>query len=539
MNRIKNILLALCSGVLLGVSWYVASPVIFIAFVPLLILTNSIFHSDTGRKGLKILGLSYITFLVWNLIVTWWVYCVEFGKEGAILAFVVNSILMSSVFLIWYRTEKRVFGELRFWLLIPFWIAFEYLHQCWELSWPWLTLGNVFSNSTYLIQWYEFTGTSGGSLWVLVVNILIAKLLIKGGQNKKTYLKPVLVIIVPVVISLVLLAVRKVTPDNKINVTVIQPNIDPYHEKFDVPFTQQLNKLHQELLKSNLNRNTQLVVLPETFVVPEDRYNSDVNEAFYSGSPEVNELNALVNYHFPKAAILTGASTMHDFAPGEKLSPTARRYSNVDRYYDSYNTAVYSDTAKHITFYHKSKLVPGVEIMPFRWLFKYFEQFAMEMGGTTGSLGMQKERTVFEDKIYNAKIAPAVCYESVYSDYMAEYIRNGAEAIAVITNDGWWENTPGHRQHLSYARLRAIETRKQVIRSANTGISCFIDEFGNISQPQPYWKFGVINADVSLNSDKTLFVRTGDIISYLSALSATLLFCYGILLRFKREAKNP
>lgn len=532
----KNILLALCSGVLLGVSWYVASPVIFIAFVPLLILAKSIFHSDTGRKGLKILGLSYIAFLVWNLIVTWWVYCVEFGKEGAILAFVVNSILMSSVFLIWYRTEKRIFGELRFWLLIPFWIAFEYLHQCWELSWPWLTLGNVFSNSTYLIQWYEFTGTSGGSLWVLVVNILIAKLLIKGGQNKKTYLKPALVIIVPVMISLVLLAVRKVTPDNKINVTVIQPNIDPYHEKFDVPFTQQLNKLHQELLKSNLNRNTQLVVLPETFVVPEDRYNSDVNEAFYSGSPEVNELNALVNYHFPKAAILTGASTMHDFAPGEKLSPTARRYSNVDRYYDSYNTAVYSDTAKHITFYHKSKLVPGVEIMPFRWLFKYFEQFAMEMGGTTGSLGMQKERTVFEDKIYNAKIAPAVCYESVYSDYMAEYIRNGAEAIAVITNDGWWENTPGHRQHLSYAKLRAIETRKQVIRSANTGISCFIDEFGNISQPQPYWKFGVINTDVSLNSDKTLFVRTGDIISYLGSLLAIALFVYSFYLRLKNKS---
>jgi apolipoprotein N-acyltransferase len=534
LNKIKNILLALSSGLLLGISWYVAAPIIFIAFIPLLILTNLIATSDAKRKGLKIIGLSYLTFIVWNLIVTWWVYCVEFGKEGALLAFIANALLMSSLFLIWYRTEKRIFGELRFWLLIPFWLAFEYLHLTWELSWPWLTLGNVFANSTNLIQWYEFTGTSGGSLWILTVNIIIAKLLIRGEQNKTTYLKPVFIMLVPVIVSYLILSVRSVSSHKKINVTVIQPNIDPYHEKFDIPFSQQLDKLHLELSRSSINRNTQLVVLPETFVVSEDSYNSDINESQYAFAPEVNKLDDLIRYHFPKAAILTGAGTSHDFTPGEELSSTARKYSNADKYFDSYNTAVYSDTTKQIAFYHKSKLVPGVEIMPFRWFFKYFEQYAMELGGTAGSLGVQKERTVFEDRIYNIKVAPAVCYESVYSDFMAEYIRGGAEVIAIITNDGWWENTPGHRQHLSYAKLRAIETRKQIIRSANTGISCFIDEFGNVIQPQPYWEFGVINADVSLNSDKTLFVLAGDIISYLSALSAIALFFYALFRRFKR-----
>jgi apolipoprotein N-acyltransferase len=534
VNKIRNILLALSSGVLLGISWYVAAPIIFIAFIPLLILANNISNSDLKKKGLNILGLSYFAFLIWNLIVTWWVACVEFGKEGALLAFVANSLLMSALFLLWYRTEKRIFGELRFWLLIPFWIAFEYLHHCWELSWPWLTLGNVFANSTNLVQWYEFTGTSGGSLWVLLVNILIAKLLIRGEQDKRAYLKPVFVMMIPVMISYLLLGIRSVDSVKKVNVTVIQPNIDPYHEKFDVPFSDQLDKLHNQLSRSHINRNTQLVVLPETFVVSEDQYNSDVNESQYAFAPEVNKLDDLVRFHFPKAAILTGAGTSHDFTPGEELSSTARKYHNSDRYYDSYNTAVYSDTSKQIQFYHKSKLVPGVEIMPFRWIFKYFEQYAMELGGTTGSLGVQKERTVLEDRIYNIKIAPAVCYESIYSDFMAEYIRNGAEVIAIITNDGWWQNTPGHRQHLSYAKLRAIETRKQIIRSANTGISCFIDEFGNVSQPQPYWEFGVINADVPLNSTKTLFVITGDIISYLSALSAVIFFFYAWFRRFKR-----
>jgi apolipoprotein N-acyltransferase len=536
LNKAKNILLALLSGLLLGAAWYPATAyLIFIAFIPLLIAVSSVHNSDTNRKGLKILGLSYLAFLVWNLVSTWWVYCVEFGKEGAVFAFVANALLMSSAFLIWYRTERRVLGKINFWLFIPFWLAFEHLHLCWELSWPWLTVGNSFANLHHWVQWFEFTGESGGSLWVLVVNVLLVHLILRGERNFKFYLKPLSVILIPILVSYLLLATRKITPDKKINVTVIQPNLDPYHEKFDIPFTQQLNKLHVQLSQLLLNTKTELLVLPETFVVAENGY--DIGEDRYMDSPEVQSLRELIKIHFPNAAILTGANTSHDFAPGEELSETARKYGNADKYYDSYNTAVYMDTSGNYSFYHKSKLVPGAEMMPLRWIFKHIEDYVIEFGGTSGSLGKQNERTVFEDKIYDVKLAPSICYESIYGDYMAEYSRKGAQAICIVTNDGWWENTPGHKQHLSYARLRAIESRKQVIRSANTGISCFIDEFGNISQPQPYWEFGVINADVSLNSGKTLFVRTGDIISYLSAFSAVLLFFYSVFLRVK-DRKN-
>jgi apolipoprotein N-acyltransferase len=62
------------------------------------------------------------------------------------------------------------------------------------------------------------------------------------------------------------------------------------------------------------------------------------------------------------------------------------------------------------------------------------------------------------------KIAPAICYESIYGEFMSKYIRNGANLICIITNDGWWKNTPGHKQHMNYARLRAIETRTWVAR---------------------------------------------------------------------------
>src|SRR5207247_2436074 len=111
---------------------------------------------------------------------------------------------------------------------------------------------------------------------------------------------------------------------------------------------------------------------------------------------------------------------------------------------------------------------------------------SIDLGGTSGSLGMQKERTVFKTQstINNPQsaifIAPAICYESIYGDFLSAYIRNGAEFIAVITNDGWWGDTPGYIQHENYARLAAIEFRRDIARSANTGISCFINQKGDI-----------------------------------------------------------
>jgi apolipoprotein N-acyltransferase len=540
LKKASNFLLVLLSGLLLGLSWYTSfTLLIFIGFVPLFLAVNNIHNSDSKKKGLRIWAFTYLAFFIWNIVSTWWVY--NASLEGAILAIVCNALLHSWMFGIWYRTEKRIFGSLKFWLLIPIWLAYEYLHHCWELTWPWLTLGNCFATKTNFVQWYEFTGTSGGSLWVLVVNILLTQIVLAGKKDLKSYLKPLAVILVPILVSFLILSIRSVTTDKKINVTVIQPNIDPYNEKFDVPFQMQLEKLHGQLLKSKLNKETQLVVFPETFVVGEG--GGDVNENFYAMSMEANSLKDLVKFHFPKASILAGANTLKDIPDGEKITPTARKYGNVDKYYDSYNTAVYYDSTKQYSYYHKSKLVPGVERMPYPGFFKYFEKYAIALGGTSGSLGTQKERTVFEDKVYGAKIAPCICYESVYGDFMGEYVRKGAQAICITTNDGWWGNTPGHRQHLAYAKLRAIETRKQIIRSANTGISCFIDEFGNISQPQPYWEFGVINADVNLNSEKTFFVRCGDLISYASVLLAVIVVIYGRIkrrvLKVEQSLDNP
>ena len=296
LKKAFNLLLVLLSGFLVGVSWF--SPftlLIFVGFVPLFITVSNIHNSDSRKKGLKIWGLVYISFFVWNIISTWWVY--NASLEGAILAIVCNALLYSWMFIIWYRIEKRIFGTIKFWLLIPVWLAFEYLHHSWELTWPWLTLGNNFASTTNFIQWYEFTGTSGGSLWVLLVNVILTRLVLSGSKDFKPYLKPILIIVLPILVSYLILAVRTITPTKKINVTIVQPNIDPYNEKFDVTFNAQLNKLHQQLLQTKLNANTELVVLPETFIVSEDGF--DVDEDRFSTSQEIHNVMSLCKIHFP------------------------------------------------------------------------------------------------------------------------------------------------------------------------------------------------------------------------------------------------
>jgi apolipoprotein N-acyltransferase len=201
-------------------------------------------------------------------------------------------------------------------------------------------------------------------------------------------------------------------------------------------------------------------------------------------------------------------------------------------YLDYFNTALQIDK-NGVQVYHKSKLVPGAELMPFPALLKPLESLALDLGGTSGSLGLQKERTNFKAENNQIGVAPVVCYESVFSDYVTGYVRNGSTFIFIVTNDGWWGDSPGYKQHLNYARLRAIENRRQIARSANTGISCFIDEFGNISDATNWWEEAVIQKDIFPNSHLTFFSRFGDLISYASIVISLILLGFAAFSRIK------
>lgn len=532
--RLKLLLLCIASALLLCAAWppWGFSPLIFIAFLPLL-LVQHIVSGDNRLRAKHLFVYAYITFLIWNSVVTWWVWNSSAG--GAMLAFLVNSLLMALVFLVFHKVKRNLPERLGNFVFIPVWISFEYLHLDWDLSWPWLTLGNVFAEDFKWIQWYEYTGVFGGSLWVLLVNVLLFELYV----HRNTLLRPVkkkiihatavtLLIVVPIVVSYLLFNVSSITKQPQgIDVVVVQPNVDPY-KKFNGNYQEDLNNM-LALAASKADTNTDYMVFPETAIV-ENLWENEINNTW-----SVNRVREFAKA-YPNTTIVFGASTAYQFMPGEPHTASARKFEKHDIWYEYYNTALQFDKSAEIKIYHKSKLVPGVEQLPYPAIFGLLGELAIDMGGTTGTLGKQEERTVFESD--NGKVAPVICYESIYGSYVGEYVRNGAEYIFIITNDGWWGNTPGYKQHLLYGRLRAIETRKAIARSANTGISCFINTRGEIEQPQPWWNARAIRQRIASQPGLTFYVRFGDYIAVLLLIVAAIATSWAAVRWYLRRRKR-
>jgi len=525
LKKFQPLLLSILSGLLFFLAWPETNitVAIFIAFIPLFILEQFDF------SGLKFLGLVYLSMFIFNVTTTWWIW--NSTMIGAWLAIIVNSLFMCVPWMGFRYMNKRFNVLIGYSSFIFFWLTFEYSHlQDWGLSWPWLTLGNVFASKTEWVQWYEFTGTSGGSLWILLVNVLLFRFFLdkRSKMYNVQWWKSVLsvsLLIIPIIISLLINQnINQPTSNNGSNVVIVQPNIDPYEKVATGTFEAQLQKLIR-LSDSNVDSNTTLLVWPETALYSPNGF----DEASLKQNFFLNPLFDFLRRH-PKLNLFTGVESYRVFH--EKVSMYARHIDGTSDFYEVYNGSVLLDSSGAINFYHKSMLVPGVETLPRFLLFMgpVFEKF----GGTTGGYARQADRTPVKSKT-GYIIAPAICYESIYGEYMSRYIANGANVIAIITNDGWWGNTPGHHQHMLYAKLRAIEARKWVLRSANTGISCFIDPAGTIYQPQPWWTEAAIKMDIPVDDRKTFFVRFGDLISKVAVLMAILFIILGIYYKFSKQ----
>lgn len=133
----------------------------------------------------------------------------------------------------------------------------------------------------------------------------------------------------------------------------------------------------------------------------------------------------------------------------------------------------------------------------------------------------QKEREVFQNGA--ARVGPVICYESVFGSFLGGFVRKGADALFILTNDGWWDCTAGHRQHLKYASLRAIELRRDIARSASTGISCLISQTGDIRQATAYGEATAIKGEIRLNQERTFYSLWGDMIGRLALFMSVLL----------------
>ncbi len=529
INIKSGVWFSVLSGLLLWMSWPAAgiAPLLFIALIPLLLVGESYVLPDSFSNK-TFFGLVYLSFFIFNLLTTWWIYFASLF--GVCMAVVFNSLFMTLAFYFGYRIKKLAPHKFGFFPLIVIWISFEYLHMNWDLSWSWLNLGNGFSAWYQIVQWYEYTGVLGGTLWALMANVIGASSLVAmfnkdGARAVKLIRVFSLVILIPVLVS-IFRYINYVEVNDPVEIAVIQPNIDPYNEKFSgMSSSEQLNRI-LALADSVVDENTEYVVAPET-ALPDGLWENDLET-----HPHIQLLKKFQS-NYPGLSWVIGMASNYYYEDSTKRSITARRFTEAPGYYDSYNTAIQIEHDEPIQIHHKSKLVPGVERMPYPAIFNYLSRFAIDLGGTTGSLGTQSSPSVFTNS-KGVSIAPVICYESVYGDYLTEYIKKGASLIFIITNDGWWHNTPGYRQHLTYASLRAIELRRSIARSANTGISCFVNQRGDIIDRTSWWVPAAFKGELNRNTTMTIYALTGDILGKLMVLFSVGVVLTVVVLRFKR-----
>jgi apolipoprotein N-acyltransferase len=488
----------------------------------MLVAIENIIRSDYTKKGKKIFGTAFLGFFVWNTLSIYWVYNALkiVGEVVAVpisfIPYSLGPLLMATACWLYYRLRlvtNRNWGMAG---LVCFWIGYEYLHQSWDLNFPWMTLGNSFAVAHQWVQWYEYTGVYGGTIWIWTLNILVFLIYIglREAPNSKLRLKLisafVIILVSPLSFSLYRYHNYK-EQSNPSNIVVVQPNIDPYAKESSMPPMQQLDIL-TKLSDSIGQPNTEFFLWPETAI-----------------AQQANEETIRTNNYFLKAQhflskykngnLLTGAETGRLY--NNEATKTANYDPQAKLYYDNFNTAINIENSAEVQFYHKSKLVPGAESLPFPSALSFLKPVFAHLGGATGTYGGQAEPAVFYSQS-GIGVDPVICFESIWGGWVAESVHKGAQFIAIITNDGWWENTSGKDQHLDYAKLRAIETRRWVCRSANTGISAFINQRGDVVQQSKWWVKTALKQDINLNSDLTFYVRHGDYLAKLGSLLAVL-----------------
>lgn len=527
MGNRKIFILFLFSGILLGFAWsdYLPSFLVFIALVPVLIAENELFNNNASKTTVKTFIYSLIAFFIWNIISFWWAW--QPSIWGLLSPLIVNTLLYSVMFTVYHAIHKKLGDKFGYFTLFIFWIGTEYLHHKWDLAFPWLTLGNASGMYIKIIQWYEFTGVFGGTLWVLLINYFIFKIISDYTASRKqiiiiyNVIKLKLIIIIPIIISIIIFN-KDIKSLGERQVLLIQPNINPNTEKFDkYKPIEQLN-IMLDLADAKIDSTIDYVIFPETAL------SKFIKERNLDNDEQIKPLKTFLKKH-DQLNLITGAFTIKQFDTTQTIPVTASRVGVSPYYYDHYNSMIMIDTNKINQIYHKTQLLPGAEKMPFFKSAKFLEKLKVDIAGGITWYGSDNDTWMLKSTYDTVRIAPIICWESVFGSYTASQVGRGTHFIVLITNDGWWGNTAGHRIHMKYAKIRAIETRRTIARCANTGISCFINPKGEIISQTKYDEKVSLKGDVNIYNRKTFYTMHGDIIGRISLFLSVLFLLYYIV----------
>jgi apolipoprotein N-acyltransferase len=530
----RTYLPVILSGLLLGLSYpsypYVRLEVLaWVWMVPLLLSLKEV------QSLPRFLGRVYLAMLVTSIIGMSWLMMST--VLGTLLLFFVGAGIFSVPFVAFYFVRRTLGWRAALCSAPVVWTAWEWLYLQSEGSIGWLAMGVTQSNLHWLVQYIDITGLWGITFWLVLFNVLVV-MAVEGGQfsvfslrfSVESLLKTqnakrktaslrlafvsCLMLMIPLGYSAYVFVKAARIPEaagREISVLLVQPNVNPWEKLTEQSRPAVLRKtisLTNRAL-AELETKPDLIIWPETavpYVISEQK---NVRETVYRG---------VTRWETP---LLTGL-----FDLGEKsgvagdLGVSAPEVGQRRR--EFFNGAALlspgpEEVGKRLTVesspvYHKRVLMPFIERVPYIDRFPALQWLAIDFGaGDRISRG--REATVFPLRTRRGdetKVAAAICYEYLYPAEMAELVRNGAQMVALITNEGWFSRTHGEYQMAAFSRLRSIETRRAMARTANTGMTWLVDPYGRVHEQAPWWSEQTLSGKVALSDEMSFYVRYTD-----------------------------
>jgi len=546
--KIKRTLLYIITGLCLALAFPPIN-IYTLYFIGIALLVYTVHNSVNFRQ---VFFRSYFAFLTLEMIAVSWISLSglresadKFLIVGGFVTMIIHSALLTLPLVLYYYTRKRLAAYLKSATVftLPFiWVTVEYLYALPEVSFPWLTAGNAFTTALHKIQFIEITGVYGISFWALIIGCLLFLIIEKASAGKESLpsffkRKDVVSISVIIVVLFFLPDIYNITTksyskysrnysEGKIRVSIVQPNVNPW-KKWGSKQNELVND-YVELLKvtDTAEVKSDLIIFPETatpFYLLNDYY-TDKYDLIKQAVESVN------------IPLLIGTPDLVYYNDSIKAKPDSKENKTSGQKYDSFNSAVLINPGEERVShpkYAKNKLVIASERMPYQERIPFFrDMIRWSVGLSSYQIGW--DTTIF--KLGNkAAFNTAICYETIYPEYFASFMRKGAQFSVIITNDGWWGKLFGTHQHKQYAVLRAIENRRWIARCGNTGISCFLDSYGNIYDQTQINEKAIISGDIGLSSDLSFYSRNPYLFPNVLLITTVLIFISAITERILRR----
>lgn len=551
-NKGRNIFYSILSGALLVLSYPpLPFPIFaFIAMTPLLFIYSREPH--TKKPFLFV----YITFFIYHVGTNWWISSWSKETDPFLLAAglaldVLHPFFFFVPFWIFFIFKNKL-GFDKAIVYFPFiYLAFEWLHNLGEIGYSWLSLGYTQILNTWWIQFIDITGIWGSSFLLLWANVFFVKLvlLLKNSEKSNIFkillsnklatnylIGIILIIFLPYFYNFFVIKQYNYQDNLRNNKTldigIVQPYINPW-AKWSGNSISQIT-LHEQLADSLIasisnesetqNKTLDLFIWSETAI-----------PYVYVDFNSFNDIDILQNWvNKNQVTLLTGFSQFYLFPKGQSHSRWARQFPyDTTQYYVTYNSAVVIEPNKNYSrfsppqTYQKTRLTPFAENFPYKNIFSFAVNWInWNVGISNWEMGEGAKNLVIKKDNDSVKIGVAICIESIYPDYVKEFVRQGAEMLVIITNDGWYDHTVGPRQHYLIACARAIENRRYIPRVANTGVSGLISPLGKSLFEIEQYTRQAMKIRVPLLENQTLYTKYGDWLPILSVIIVIIIFIY-------------